>query len=98
MRRKAIVLIMLGAAARVDAGAVIELVSDISGPYLPRRAVSVGVWLHNDDAVGHDLRLVALDVRALRERLFSVATSRLAGPQPSIMCRSCLRTRGRLWV
>ena len=66
MKYRRFVLVVLGVAAHANAGAVIELVPDISGPYLPGQAVSVDVWLHNDDAVGHDLRLVALDIRALR--------------------------------
>ncbi len=71
MKHRLFVLVVLGVAAHANAGAVIELVPDDPGPFFPGQVVSVEVWLHNDDAVGHDLRLVALDVRALRERLLA---------------------------
>ena len=71
MKQRLFALFVLGVAAHADAGGVIELVPDDTGPYLPGQSVSVDVWLHNGDAVRHDLRLVALDVRALRDRLFA---------------------------
>lgn len=71
MKHILFVLLLLGVATHADAGAVIELVPIDAGPYLPGQTVSTEVWLHNGDAVGHDLRLVALDVRTMRHRLFA---------------------------
>ncbi len=71
MKRKTIALIMLGAAARVDAGAAFELLPDQAGPYSPGQSVSVEVWLHNEESFDFDLRLLALDVHGLRARLFA---------------------------
>jgi len=71
MKRKMIPLIILGVAARVDAGAVLELVPGQESPYVPGQSVWVEVWLHNKEAFGIDLRFVALDIQGLRARLFA---------------------------
>lgn len=71
MKRKMFALMMLGVAARADAGAVLELVPDQAGPYSPGQAVGVEVWMHNEEAFAIDLRLVILDFQGLRQRLFA---------------------------
>ena len=46
----------------VRAGGIVELVPGEPGPYSRGESVTVEVWLHNEDAVGYDLRLVGLDL------------------------------------
>ncbi len=64
-------LIALGMAARADAGAVLELMPGQAGPYSPGQTVSVDVWLHNQEPIDIDLRLVILEFTGLRDRLFA---------------------------
>jgi hypothetical protein len=63
MRRNGLVLLAaLFLPLTAEAGGVLELVPDDTGPYLGEEALSVELWLHNEDAVGHSLRVVQLDV------------------------------------
>ena len=58
-------LVVLGALMfplAVQAGGVLELVPDRPGPYFGGECLSVDLWLHNSESVGHDLRIVQLDV------------------------------------
>ena len=64
-------LFLLGMARVANAGGVLELVPSGSGPYYLGQSVGVEVWLHNEESFGVDLRLVALDVQGLRQRLFA---------------------------
>jgi len=69
MKTRLFVLSVLGAAANVHGGAVLELVPDSLGPYYPEQSVTVEVLLHNGDAVEHDLRLIMLDIWSVAPRL-----------------------------
>jgi hypothetical protein len=71
MRSGILALFVLALPAKAEAGGVLELVPGQAGPYSPGQAVSVDVWLHNGESFGVDLRLVALDVQGLRQRLFA---------------------------
>jgi len=71
MRLGILALFVLALPAKAEAGGVLELVPGQAGPYSPGQAVSVDVWLHNGESFGVDLRLVALDVQGLRQRLFA---------------------------
>jgi len=71
MKRRMFTLMVLGVAARADAGAVLELVPDQVGPYSPGQSVGVEVWMHNQEAFAIDLRLVILDIQGLLPRLFA---------------------------
>lgn len=63
--------VLLAFATRTNAGGVLELVPDKVGPHAPGQAVGVEVWLHNEEAFSIDLRLIALDIQGLRDRLFA---------------------------
>jgi len=71
MKRNVLGMMVLGMAAQARAGAVLELVPDQAGPYLPGQAVGVEVWMHNQEAFAIDLRLVILDVQGLLPRLYA---------------------------
>lgn len=61
------------------AGGVLELVPDNPGPYFGGESVSVDVWVHSDDVVGHDLWFVALDVSLSAPTVYAGGWFRVAG-------------------
>ena len=71
VHRSALVFCVLVKATLAQGGGVFELLPAEPGPYFAGQALTVEVWLHNEEAFGIDLRLLGLDIQGLRGRLFA---------------------------
>jgi hypothetical protein len=95
MKRSALIVCALVIATQAHAGGVFELVPAQPGPYFAGKAVSVEVWLHNEESFGVDLRLVALDVQGLRQRLFAGGDFQTSG---GVTVNHVAKLSGGSWI
>ena len=58
-----VLLVVPSIAFGIPGIAEIELIPNLPPPYFGGESLTVDVWVHSNDTVGHDLRLIQLDIR-----------------------------------